>query len=140
MHIKSTLGREEAEERGALHGESTDMPSCSSSLSFPLPPPPSMFVRFFAFFFLSNILCVCSVKIISINCDCSRNRQGFSLWSERKKGLGAEVVCDIWAIGPCLGLSWDLHVLGPQLYAMVWLLMCWKVKKNAIQDSNAHKC
>jgi hypothetical protein len=41
--FRDTLGREEAEEGGALHGECTDMPSCSSSLSFPLPPtPPSI--------------------------------------------------------------------------------------------------
>ena len=33
---RETLGREEADDGGALHGECTDMPSCSSSL--PLPP------------------------------------------------------------------------------------------------------
>lgn len=33
---RETLGREEAEEGGgALHGECTDIPSCSSSLAFP---------------------------------------------------------------------------------------------------------
>lgn len=36
VYIKmKTLGREEAEEGGALHGECTDMPSGSSSLTLP---------------------------------------------------------------------------------------------------------
>ena len=45
---RGTLGREEAEEGGALQGECTDMPSCSSSLGFPPPlPPPPFILSFF---------------------------------------------------------------------------------------------
>lgn len=35
MKERTTLGREEAEDGGALHGECTDIPSCSSSLALP---------------------------------------------------------------------------------------------------------
>ena len=47
-----TLGREEAEEGGALQGECTDIPSCSSSLPFPPPLSISFILFFFIFIFI----------------------------------------------------------------------------------------
>uniref|UniRef100_A0A2P2IVD3 Uncharacterized protein n=1 Tax=Rhizophora mucronata TaxID=61149 RepID=A0A2P2IVD3_RHIMU len=57
---RETLEREEAEEGGALHGECTDMPSCSSSFSLPFPPPPpSILCPIFSFQFPSQTTRCC---------------------------------------------------------------------------------
>lgn len=79
MIRKETLGSEEAEEGGALHGECTDMPSCSSSLSllfvlvllFSLSLPLSVPIADFDFlsfpFFSARVLPLSSPISIELN-------------------------------------------------------------------------